>query len=82
MTEPELANALICPRCGKDNRCGFAQGQADCWCMQLPQWTPATINTAANAAVCYCPACLAELTATGERQQGGKAQQYKPEGTA
>jgi hypothetical protein len=81
MTEPELANALICPGCGKNNKCGVALGQADCWCMQLPQWTPATINTAASTAVCYCPACLAELTAPGERQQGSQAQQYKPEGS-
>lgn len=80
MIQPVSVNTLVCPRCGANNSCGFAQGQAACWCMQLPMLSKE--QTAAPAAVCYCQNCLTELTAAGQAEQSGEAQQYKPESTA
>lgn len=86
MINPPQANALICPRCGQSNECGFVQGKAECWCMQQPVVGITTASTGTGTgtgtAVCYCQFCLAELTTAGEGQQGSAAQQYKPEGTA
>lgn len=75
----DILNALMCPRCGANNSCGFAQGQANCWCMQLPPIQ--TEQAAVTAAACFCQNCLTELTATGPAEQSGEAQQYKPEST-
>lgn len=81
MNDPQL-DASICPRCGRPNQCAVVSGSTDCWCRQLPL-LPRTINkTAAQAAVCYCPGCLAELTAAGDSQQSAEAQQYKAKGSA
>ena len=80
MMQPVSVNTLMCPRCGASNNCGVAQGQAVCWCMQLPVLKAA--QTAAPAAVCYCQHCLTELTAAGQAEQSGEAQQYKPESSA
>ncbi len=80
MPQSEI-NPLMCPRCGQRNSCGFAQGQAQCWCMQLPARSTVPVNTAANPAVCYCQACLTELTAAGKCEQSSKAEQYKAEGS-
>lgn len=73
----DIVNALMCPRCGADNSCGFAQGRAACWCMQLPPLQAE--QAAATAATCFCRNCLIELSATGQAEQSGEAQQYKPE---
>jgi hypothetical protein len=77
MTQPLSVNTLVCPRCGAQNGCGVAQGQAACWCMQLPPLQ--NEQAAVIAAACFCPNCLTELTATGQAEQSGQAQQYKPE---
>lgn len=81
MIEPQV-NASICPRCGRPNQCAVVSGTTDCWCRQLPLLPRAINKTAAEAAVCYCPACLAELTAAGDSQQSAEAQQYKAKGSA
>ncbi len=80
MILPGSVNAMLCPRCGANNSCGFAQGQTACWCMQLPALNAE--QTAASAAVCYCRNCLAELTTAGECQQSAEAQQDKAESSA
>ncbi len=80
MMQPVSVNTLVCPRCGASNSCGFAQGQAVCWCMQLPVLT--VDKAAAFAAACYCRNCLAELTAAGEGAQSGEAKPDQPEGAA
>jgi hypothetical protein len=52
----------ICTRCGAPFSCGMADGAGDaCWCMRLPALVPVPVApaTAANAAGCWCPACLA-----------------------
>lgn len=76
----------ICPRCGQPNQCAVVTGNTDCWCRQVPllqtTLSAGETKTAATAAVCYCPACLTELTAAGNSQQGTEAQQYKAEGSA
>ncbi len=79
MIPQDAVNALVCPRCGASNKCGFAQGQAACWCMQVPPLQ--TEQAAVTAAACFCQNCLTELTATGPAEQSGEAQQYKPEST-
>lgn len=81
MQQQFRVNPLICPRCGQQNSCGFAQGQTQCWCLQLPTLGAEPGNTAAEATVCYCQACLTELTTAGKGEQSSKAEQYKPEGT-
>lgn len=73
----DAKNALICPRCCASNSCGFAQGQAACWCMQLPPLQ--SKQAATTAAACFCQKCLTELTATGQADQSSQAQHYKPE---
>ena len=73
----DAKSALICPRCGASNSCGFAKGQAACWCMQLPPLQSEQAATPVTA--CFCQKCLIELTATGQAEQSGQAQQYKPE---
>ena len=78
--QPVSVNSQLCPRCGATNSCGFAQGQAVCWCMQLPPLQDR--QAAANATACFCRNCLTELTTTGQAEQSGQAQQYKPESTA
>lgn len=75
-------DATICPRCGQPNQCAVVTGSTDCWCRQQPLLPVALNKTAAQAAVCYCPACLTELTAAGHSQQGAEAQQYKAKGSA
>ncbi|WP_208932966.1 cysteine-rich CWC family protein [Rheinheimera sp. F8] len=77
-----LTDATICPRCGQPNQCAVVTGSTDCWCRQVPLLPQTISKTAAQAAVCYCPGCLAELTAAGDSQQGAEAQQYKAKGSA
>lgn len=70
MTSPELelANTSVCPRCGAGLRCGMVAGDAECWCVQLPQvmpLPPALPEQAlpdGGAASCFCPACLKQIT--------------------
>lgn len=75
-------DATLCPRCGRPNQCAVVTGSTDCWCRQVPLLPLAISKTAAEAAVCYCPECLAELTAAGDSQQGAEAQQYQAKGSA
>lgn len=58
----------LCPRCKVNNQCGQSRGNAaDCWCRQLPPLPqPDWLGS------CYCPACLAALTAPAEQ---GKSEQ-------
>jgi hypothetical protein len=70
MSNPEMPAALErpsddpksgssrCPRCGARFECGMG-GAGPCWCADYPRVMPVP---QANAG-CYCPACLAELTA-------------------
>jgi hypothetical protein len=66
-----------CPRCGKENQCGFWQEQA-CWCTRVAG-ARLPVPSGPDAA-CYCPECFAALagnagprdhftssTGTGER---------------
>jgi hypothetical protein len=61
------ANTSVCPRCGAGLRCGMLAGDAQCWCVQLPNIMPvpaeasAALPADANAS-CFCPACLQEIT--------------------
>ncbi|MEO5660104.1 MAG: cysteine-rich CWC family protein [Polaromonas sp.] len=73
MTAAEIkANTSVCPRCGAGLRCAMVAGDAECWCVQLPNVMPVPsvppvpalpVNSAAS---CFCPACLKEIT--NERQ--------------
>jgi hypothetical protein len=50
-----------CPRCGKENRCGFG-GAQPCWCTSV-EGARLPVPTPHDAASCYCPECLAALAA-------------------
>ena len=69
MASTELKpDTSICPRCGAGLRCGMVAGDAECWCVQLPQVMtvpPALPEQAlpdSGAASCFCPACLKQIT--------------------
>lgn len=47
-----------CARCGAPFECGMQAGRSECWCAQLPPIAPPDA-----AASCYCPRCLAEVSA-------------------
>jgi Cysteine-rich CWC len=59
---PALSASSICPRCGAAFRCGMAAGDAECWCIQLPQVMPLPSSSPAApdiaAVSCLCPVCL------------------------
>jgi hypothetical protein len=42
MSTPEqpLPNTSVCPRCGAGLRCGMLAGDAECWCVKLPNIMP------------------------------------------
>jgi len=46
-----------CARCGAAFQCGA--GERSCWCAAYPHLMPVPQGDRA----CYCPACLAEMTA-------------------
>jgi hypothetical protein len=48
-----------CARCGAVFRCGMIAGDRQCWCTAYPHVMPVP----RDESVCYCPRCLAELTA-------------------
>jgi len=51
----------VCPRCGAAFECGMAECTPEpCWCTRLPPLAPDA--SAAEAAACYCPACLRLLS--------------------
>jgi hypothetical protein len=63
----QVQPAAHCPRCGGDNKCGYA-GDLPCWCatefssvMALPKQPQG----------CYCRRCLTELIE--ERRRAGDA---------
>jgi len=56
-TGSNLTNSR-CVRCGAAFECG-ANGPAPCWCAAYPRVMPVPQGNAG----CYCPSCLAELTA-------------------
>ena len=69
MTSPELklANTSVCPRCGAGLRCAMVAGDAECWCVQLPNVMPVPARPEpalpdSGAASCFCPACLKQIT--------------------
>jgi len=45
-----------CPRCGRENHCGVAKGEKECWCMteNFPEQLLSTTKTN----TCICQACL------------------------
>ncbi len=60
---PALTPSSLCPRCGAAFRCGCVAGDAECWCVKLPNVMPLPSTTASAAgdaapASCFCPACL------------------------
>jgi predicted RNA-binding Zn-ribbon protein involved in translation (DUF1610 family) len=63
----ELPNTSLCPRCGAGLRCAMVAGDAECWCVQLPQVmpvpssTPLPLQPEGSAASCFCPACLQQI---------------------
>ncbi|NMM11755.1 MAG: cysteine-rich CWC family protein [Polaromonas sp.] len=63
----DLTNTL-CPRCGAALRCGMVAGDAECWCVQLPNVMPVPFiqplgaQPDQSAASCFCPACLKRIT--------------------
>ena len=66
------ANTSTCPRCGVGLRCGMVAGDAQCWCVQLPNVMPVpTLPEQAlpdsGAASCFCPACLKQITDEQQR---------------
>jgi hypothetical protein len=69
MASTELkANTSTCPRCGAGLRCGMVAGDAECWCVQLPNVMPVPpalpeqALPESGAASCFCPACLKQIT--------------------
>lgn len=64
MTSLELksANTSVCPRCGAGLRCAMAAGDAQCWCIQLPNVMPVPALPDNHADSCFCPACLQQIT--------------------
>ncbi|CAN5510975.1 hypothetical protein BH10PSE16_BH10PSE16_34640 [soil metagenome] len=61
-------NTSVCPRCGAGLRCGIVAGDAECWCVQLPNVMPVPSARPepalpdSGAASCFCPACLQQIT--------------------
>ena len=45
-----------CPRCGKENHCGIAKEEKECWCMTR-KFPEQLLNTT-KANTCICQACL------------------------
>ena len=73
MMSAELkSDTSVCPRCGASLRCAMVAGDAECWCVQLPNVMPLPADQAGpaqtgdSAASCFCPACLKQIT--DERQ--------------
>ena len=75
-----------CAECGLEFSCGMMEGdgQAPCWCMQLPALPRALLATQpAGKAACFCPACLGRrieeaqnadsATAPGDRSRYSQA---------
>ncbi len=56
--DPDI-NESRCARCGASFHCGMNDAGKPCWCAAFPRVMPVPRETAG----CYCPACLAELTA-------------------
>jgi hypothetical protein len=51
-----------CPSCGGAVECGMANGDAICWCCELPHVLPIS----GGNAPCFCRACLEKLIARHE----------------
>jgi hypothetical protein len=68
--------ASICPACGAANRCAITRGEAaaSCWCQQQAAILPLP---AANAASCYCSACLQKLAAQSAAAPRGTINEHK-----
>lgn len=49
-----------CPGCGEMVACGMSNGEAACWCTELPRVLPVPAND--SAALCYCRSCLQKLS--------------------
>lgn len=47
-----------CEGCGAPFRCGMRDGEARCWCADLPNVVPVPGD---GPAACLCPDCLDEL---------------------
>ncbi len=71
--DTQLPDTSVCPGCGAGLRCGMVAGDAQCWCVQLPNIMPLPTERApllstdadaasASAASCFCPACLKKIT--------------------
>jgi hypothetical protein len=52
-----MATNSSCAGCGQAFRCGATDGDARCWCFELP-----ALEKVTDGAGCYCPQCLAKLT--------------------
>ena len=69
--DAKLPDTSVCPSCGAGLRCGMVAGDAECWCVQLPNIMPLPAERApliptdaapASAASCFCPDCLKKIT--------------------
>jgi hypothetical protein len=63
-TDPKEGGSL-CVQCGARFECAM-NGPAPCWCAAYPRVLPVPEGNAG----CYCPACLAELTASQHTKIG------------
>jgi hypothetical protein len=54
MPNPENKSTISCFNCGAELVCGALNGDASCWCVNLPNIMP--LN--ADATSCYCQICL------------------------
>jgi hypothetical protein len=50
-----------CPGCGGPVACGMTNGEAKCWCTELPPALPVPAND--GGVLCYCRSCLEKLSA-------------------
>lgn len=52
----------VCPICGEPNRCAMVEGNADCWCcdIPIPPEVLARIPEKARRVACVCRACVEE----------------------
>lgn len=48
----------LCPRCGRDNACGYGR-TASCWCARE---SDIALPVPTNTQACYCADCLRELS--------------------
>lgn len=53
-------NEKRCPLCGSDNRCGYAEGERECWCFStpVPQALRDRVPPDKRNKACICRKCV------------------------